>query len=92
MKNNKIKLFENMLTKELLKLAKGKLPEADARTAAKAATSVLKKSGTGVDLKKVPLTAKWILEAKIRTENGEFVLKDGEVYNTISQEVVKIPE
>lgn len=91
MGNPRQKMYTNALSKALVKLSEGAIPETEALIAAQGVTKTLLKAGDSLNLKTVNTTAKFIVKQKTRYENGELVYIHGEgVVDQVSREHFEI--
>ena len=89
MRNNKMKekLFKKELAKAMIKRSESKIPQEEADLAAAEVSKVLQKAGQDLNMKKIPELAKWIIEQKMKFEDGQLKYDDGVVYDTESNKI-----
>lgn len=89
--NKKFKaLYVSKLAKELVGYGEDVISKENAEIAAVEVTKVLVKAGNPLDLKNTKTMAKWIIEQKMRVDEGELVYDvDGTVTDVKTGEVYK---
>lgn len=92
MKSNKKfqELYVSKLAKELVGYGEDVISKENAEIAAVEVTKVLVKAGNPLDLKNTKTMAKWIIEQKMRVDEGELVYDvDGTVTDVKTGKVYK---
>lgn len=86
--NPKAKMYQQRLATQMVKVSNGAIDKASAMIAAKGITEMLIASGDSLDLKRINQMAEWVVEQKLKVDNGDLVqMDDGSVYNVETGEV-----